>query len=89
MIPRLETAPHAPSPSAAFLCHLAGTGFEGDIAMSATEHTIFSTDNFVDPAVVAGCEAPEVLHSVEASLDAIAVFVDDFIVGDGDISRTV
>ena len=45
MIPRLETAPRALSPNAAFMCHLAGAGFEGDIGMSATDQTIFSTDN--------------------------------------------
>ncbi len=47
MIPRLEAEPRTPSPSEAFLRHLAGAGFEGDIGMSAAERTVFSTDNSI------------------------------------------
>lgn len=40
-------------------------------------------------AVVSCCEASEVLHSVEAPFDAVAIFVGSFIVGDDDLARPV
>ncbi len=46
MIPRLRLEPRTPSPSEAFLHHLAA-GFEGDIGLSAAERIVFSTDNSI------------------------------------------
>jgi hypothetical protein len=34
-------------------------------------------------SIVAGCEAPEVLEAIEASLDGVAKPVDDPVVADG------
>ena len=39
--------------------------------------------------VVARGEATKVLHPIEASLDAVAMFVDEFVVGDDDLARAV
>ena len=41
------------------------------------------------PAVIACCEATEVLHSTEASLDTIAVDVSDWVMWDDDLARSV
>ena len=38
------------------------------------------------PSFVSRCEASEVLHSVEAPLDAVAVLVGSFIMGDDDLA---
>ncbi|WP_313193348.1 FAD-binding and (Fe-S)-binding domain-containing protein [Shinella zoogloeoides] len=55
MIPRLSAERHAPSPSAGFLRHLAGAGFEGDITAASADRTVFATDNSIyqiEPAAI-------------------------------------
>lgn len=42
-----------------------------------------------NPAFISCCEATEVLHSPEAALDAIAVFIGAFVMGNDDLTRAV
>ena len=47
MIPRLDTTRRPPSPGAGFLRYLAAAGLDGDIAETAADRTVFSTDNSI------------------------------------------
>lgn len=65
MIPRLRAMPRMFSPHDAFLHHLAGAGFEGDIAMSAADRTVFATDNSIYQVEPAGILFPKNIHDLK------------------------
>ena len=65
MIPRLTAERRDPSPSDDFLRHLAATGYEGDIGMSAADRTVFSTDNSIYQLEPAGILLPRNTHDLK------------------------
>ncbi|MCF3642647.1 FAD-binding oxidoreductase [Rhizobium sp. TRM95111] len=72
MIPRLSAEPRTPSPSADFLHHLTGAGFEGDIATSAADRTVFATDNSIYQVEPASIVFPKNIHDLKRVAKALA-----------------
>ena len=72
MIPRLSAAPRTPSPSDALLHYLAAAGFQGDIALSAAERSVFSTDNSIYQVEPAGIVFPRNVDDLKCIAKALS-----------------
>lgn len=72
MIPRLTSAPRAPSPSEDFLRHLAGSGFKGDISQTAADRNVFATDNSIYQVEPAGILFPKDIDDLKRIAKALA-----------------
>ncbi len=65
MIPRLGAPRPARSTNDDFLSHLAGAGFEGDIATSPADLTVFATDNSIYQVEPSGILFPKNIHDLK------------------------
>ncbi|MCR6497537.1 FAD-binding oxidoreductase [Shinella sp. CPCC 101442] len=72
MIPRLSAIPTASAPCDDFLHHLAGAGFEGDIAVSAADRNVFATDNSIYQVEPAGILFPKNIHDLKRIAKTLA-----------------
>ncbi|MCP8894939.1 FAD-binding oxidoreductase [Shinella daejeonensis] len=72
MIPRLTCAAHASILSAAFLRHLAGSGFKGTIAQAAANRNVFATDNSIYQVEPAGILFPKDIDDLKRIARALA-----------------
>ena len=72
MIPRLTSAPRAPSPSEDFLRHLASAGFKGDISQAAADRNVFATDNSIYQVEPAGILFPKDIDDLKRIAKALA-----------------